>query len=98
MPRLRMALVSARYADAHGDSAPDTGRMILCPNCGSDSHKSNLIPEASFREAARSAKMLRKLGHLGAAADVLTRLAAVRIQNFLRCRFECRDCGATYDE
>lgn len=90
--------MSARYAHAHGDSAPETSRIIMCPNCGSDSFKSNLIPEAPFREAARGAKMLRRLGHLGAAADVLTRLAAVRIQNFLRCRFECQDCAAQFDE
>lgn len=72
--------------------------IILCPNCGSHDYRSNLIDERPFREAARSAKMLRRLGHLGAAADVLTRLAAVRIQNFLRCKHHCNDCAAQFDE
>jgi hypothetical protein len=56
-----------------------------------------LIDEAPFRAAARSAPMLRQLGHPGAAADVLTRLASVRIINFLRMKLSCLDCGVTYD-
>lgn len=70
----------------------------MCPNCGSDEAKSNLIDETPFRQAARSAKMLRRFGHVGAAGDVLTRLASVRIINFLRARFECLGCGAQFDE
>ena len=34
----------------------------------------------------------------GAAADVLTRLASVRIINFLRHRYECNACGSQFDE
>lgn len=70
----------------------------MCPNCGSDEYSSNLIDEGPFRTAARGAKMLRGLGHMGAAADVLTRLASVRIINFLRHKFECGACGAQFDE
>lgn len=70
----------------------------MCPNCGSDVCKSNRIPEEPFRQAARSATMLRRLGHLGAAGDVLTRLASVRIINFLRPAHECLTCGAHYDD
>ncbi len=78
--------------------ASTDGPIVMCPNCGSDDFRSNLIAERPFREAARGAKMLRRLGHLGAAADVLTRLAAVRIQNFLRCRYVCNACAAQFDE
>ena len=70
----------------------------MCPNCGSDEAKSNLIDEAPFRKAARGAKMLRQFGHLVAAGDVLTRLASVRIINFLRMKWECCACGAQFDE
>lgn len=90
--------MSALAADAHGENAPDVARIVICPNCGSDDHRSNLIDERSFRQAARGAKMLRRLGHMGAAADVLTRLASVRIINFLRHRYECNSCGAQFDE
>ncbi|HEV7659321.1 MAG TPA: hypothetical protein VGO55_05700 [Allosphingosinicella sp.] len=41
--------------------------------------------------------MLRQLGHTAAAADVLSRLAGVRIINFLRPRWSCEACGVTYD-
>lgn len=91
-------LVSALAADAHGETALEGTRFVICPNCGSDDYRSNLIPEQPFRQAARSAKMLRRLGHMGAAADVLTRLASVRIINFLRHRHECNACGAQFDE
>ena len=70
----------------------------MCPNCGSDEYTSNLIDEGPFRRAARGAKMLQALGHNGAAADVLTRLASVKIINFLRSKFECAACGAHFDE
>ena len=74
--------------------------MMHCPNCGCDAAnaESNLIDEAPFRQAARSAKMLRALGHTGAVIDVLSRLAAVRIQNFLRPRWRCQECGVSYDD
>ena len=91
-------LMGARNAWAHGDLALDTGDLTLCPNCGSASHKCNLIPEASFKRAARGAKMLRALGHTAASADVLTRLAAVKVINFIRPSRQCLDCGVTFDE
>ncbi|HEV7232909.1 MAG TPA: hypothetical protein VGN36_01590 [Sphingorhabdus sp.] len=90
--------MSARFACAQGGSAKAAERIVMCPNCGSDDFKSNLIDEKPFREAARGAKLLRRLGHLGAAGDVLTRLASVRIINFLRHRYECNACGAQFDE
>ena len=90
--------MSAGFADAAGEQGSETPRIVICPNCGSDDYRSNLIDERSFREAARGAKMLRRLGHVGAAADVLTRLASVRIINFLRCSHLCNDCGAQFDE
>ena len=90
--------MSARYALAHGGSASEADRIVMCPHCGSDDYGSNLIDEGPFRQAARGAKMLRALGHNGAAADVLMRLASVRIINFLRPRHECRACGVQFDE
>lgn len=81
-----------------GDRSPERSGIVMCPNCGSEDYKSNLIDEAPFKRAARGAKMLRALGHTGAAADVLTRLASVRIINFIRHRHECCACGATFDE
>jgi hypothetical protein len=69
----------------------------MCPNCGSEECSSNLIDESPFRQAARGARMLRQLGHTAAAADVLSRLAGVRIINFLRPRWSCEACGVTYD-
>jgi hypothetical protein len=99
MSRLRVALVSARFAHADGDSAPYNGRMILCPNCGGsgDAIESNLIDETPYREAARSAKMLRHLGAVHLATDLLTSLASVRIINFVRMKWRC-SCGVTFDE
>lgn len=90
--------MSARFACAHGLSAKAAELIVMCPNCGSDDFRSNLIDEKPFREAARGAKMLRKFGHLAAAGDVLIRLASVRIINFLRHKFECNACGAQFDE
>lgn len=90
--------MSAAVADAHGENVRESTRIVICPNCGSDDHRSNLIDERSFRQAARGAKMLRRLGHMGAAADVLTRLASVRIINFLRHRHLCNACGSQFDE
>lgn len=101
MPLLRVhLLVSAAslQREAIQPHAIADDPIIFCPNCGSDDYSSNRIDEHPFREAARSAKMLRRLGHLGAAADVLTRLAAVRIQNFLRCKHRCNACGVQFDE
>ncbi|RYM05717.1 hypothetical protein [Sphingobium cupriresistens] len=71
---------------------------IICPNCGSDDYASNLVDETPFRQAVRGVTLLRRLGHLGAAGDVLTRLASVKIINFLRHRFVCRACAAQFDE
>jgi hypothetical protein len=42
--------------------------------------------------------MLRQFGHSGAAADVLSRLASVRIINFLRMKWCCQACGVAYDD
>jgi hypothetical protein len=102
MPGLRKAVLVNRPVDRRAFTAAteqnDLGRITMCPNCGSDEFSSNLIDEGPFRLAARGAKMLRGLGHMGAAADVLTRLASVRIINFLRHKFECGACGAQFDE
>lgn len=69
----------------------------MCPNCRGERSKSTLIDETPFREAADDARMLRALGELGAAAEVLTKLAAVRIENFLRLNRACLGCGAHFD-
>lgn len=90
--------MSAMFARAHSESAKVAERIVMCPNCGSDDFRSNLIDEKPFREAVRGVKLLRRLGHLGAAGDVLTRLASVKIINFLRHKFECNACGAQFDE
>ena len=90
--------MSARLAHALGGNAQTSDHIVMCPNCGSDDFRSNLIDEKPFRQAARGAKMLRRLGHMGAAADVLTRLSTVKIINFLRHRYECNACGAQFDE
>ena len=70
----------------------------MCPNCGSFACNSNLIDEAPYRLAARSASALRDCGDVGAAADVLTGLASVKIINFLRLRWHCASCGATFND
>ena len=70
----------------------------MCPRCGSDECKSTWIDESPFRDAAASADMLRHFGDLATAGDVLTRLALVRVQNFLRLKWECCACGVQYDE
>ena len=90
--------MSAVLACAHGTSAKAAERIVMCPNCGSDNFRNNLIDEKPFREAVRGVKLLRRLGHLGAAGDVLTRLDSVKIINFLRHKFECNACGAQFDE
>lgn len=90
--------MSAAVANSHGGSAKAVEQIVMCPNCGSDDFRSNLIDEKPFREAAHEAKLLRRLGDVGAAGDVLTRLALVRIINFLRHAYECNACGAQFDE
>lgn len=70
--------------------------FILCPCCGSDAYQSNLLDETPYREAARSASLLRRLGASQLAADLLVRLASVRIANFLRLRWRCLECGVTF--
>ena len=70
----------------------------MCPNCNSPDCVSNLINETPFRAAARRARMLRQLGQVGEAADVLTRLATIRIINFLRAQWRCVGCGVAYDD
>lgn len=90
--------MTTAYWPGFDREGPASDRIVLCPNCGSDDYRSNLIPEEPFREAARSAKMLRWLGQISAAADVLTRLAAVEIINFLRHRFVCNACAVEFDE
>jgi hypothetical protein len=72
--------------------------MLMCPNCGSGDCCSNLIDEAPYRLAARSAGALRRCGDIGAATDVLTGLASVKIINFIRMRWRCENCGASFDE
>jgi hypothetical protein len=85
-------------AGAQPDERATGEGFVMCPRCGSIDYRSNLIDEAPFRQAARGAKMLRGLGHYGAAADVLTRLASARIINFIRLRWLCNACGAQFDE
>ncbi len=70
----------------------------MCPNCNSWAVESNLIDETPYRQMARSAKTLRVAGHTAVAADLLTSLASVKIINFIRARFKCASCGATFDE
>lgn len=91
--------MSAANAKAHGDTVRMTERPVICPNCFADgeSIESNLIDETSYRDAARSAPMLRHLGATHLAADLLTSLASVRIINFVRMRWRC-SCGSTFDE
>ena len=89
--------MSARHAHAHGESADWQGRMILCPNCGSDRHTSARIDERPARIAARDATMLLALGDTEGAADLLSRLATVRIVNRIRPEFACCDCGSSFD-
>jgi len=69
----------------------------MCPNCGSECYCSNLIDEGPYRLAARAARQLRACGDVGAAADLLTGLASVRIINFIRPKWRCA-CGATFDD
>lgn len=70
----------------------------MCPNCGSCSYQSALVDEAPYRMAARGAGALRWFGDTQAAADVLARLAIVKIQNFLSLRWTCSECGASFDD
>lgn len=70
----------------------------MCPQCGNDiGITSNWIPTGPYEEAARLAPYLRDCGEIGAATDVLTGLASVRIVNFLRRRWAC-PCGASFDD
>jgi hypothetical protein len=73
-------------------------RITLCPNCGSGDFHCNHIDEGPYREAARSARLLRDLGARQSAADLLTSLASVRILNFIRMKWVCADCGAQFDD
>lgn len=73
-------------------------RFIFCPNCGGERHTSARIDESDARDAARDAAMLLSVGDAEGAADLLTRLAAVRIVNRLRPAFACCDCGSVFDE
>lgn len=69
----------------------------MCPQCQSeDNYCSAQIPEEPYRLAARAARELRDAGDIGAAVDLLTGLAAVRIINFIRPKFKC-GCGASFD-
>lgn len=91
--------MSRRHACARGDSAYDHSPILICPDCGGsgDDIVSNLLDESFYREAARSAPMLRQLGAVHLATDLLTSLASVRIINFVRMNWRCQ-CGATFDE
>jgi len=73
-------------------------RVLVCPNCGSEDCQSNHIDEGVFRKAANYATTLRELGRYGEASDLLARLAAVRIVNWLRKRWRCRFCDVHFDE
>lgn len=72
----------------------------MCPNpaCRSTSFESNLIDETPFTHAANGAHALRQVGHPLVAAGVLTALGGVRIANFLRKKWKCLSCGATFDD
>ena len=86
------------WREESGDSAHDAGRWLVCPNCGgNDAIESNLLDETEYRKAARSAPMLRHLGAVHLATDLLTSLASVQIINFVRMKWRC-SCGATFDE
>lgn len=91
--------MSARHAHAHGDSAHEHDRITLCPNCGSEDHRSNFIDIAPYRDLARCAKLLRALGHDDAADDALLRYARVKIINHLRrdYPYRCESCGVAFD-
>ena len=69
-----------------------------CPECGGCRYESNLIDEAPFVAAARDAAQLRYFGKYDAAAHVLNVLSCVRIENYLRPRWHCLDCGSRFDD
>ncbi len=70
----------------------------MCPSCGSCDYACNLIDEAPYRSAALAAAELRRLGDRGSVVEILSRLAGVRIANFLRLRWRCLSCGVTYND
>lgn len=70
---------------------------MTCPSCGSDEYRSNRVSEAPFAAAAKFATGLRDVGEIETACDVLTRLAAVRIANFLSFQWKCDGCGVRFD-
>lgn len=72
--------------------------LMNCPECGESRHESNLVDEAPFVEAARDAEQLRYFGDYAAAAHVLEVLSCVRIENYLRPRWRCLDCGSCFDD
>lgn len=90
--------MSARHAHAQADNAHENERWLICPDCGrDDAIESNRIDETEYREAARAAPMLRHLGAVHLATDLLTSLASVRILNFVRMKWRC-ECGAQFDD
>lgn len=96
--RLSVRGMSGGNAHAHGDSAHHLARIPICPACGEcDAIESNLIDETPYQEAAEMAPMLRSLGAVRLATDILTSLASVEILNWARENWRCA-CGATFDE
>ena len=71
--------------------------IAVCPNCGSLECEDNRIDDRLYIEAAREAPRLRFEGYTDDAIEVLSALYAIQIVNFLRLRFFCVTCGASFD-
>lgn len=71
--------------------------IAVCPNCGSLECEDNRIDDRLYIEAAREAEQLRYDGRIDDAVEVLSALYAIQIVNFLRLRWCCLDCGASFD-
>jgi hypothetical protein len=71
--------------------------IAICPNCGSLECDDNRIDDRLYIEAAREAPRLRFEGNTADAIEVLTALHAINIVNFLRLRWRCFNCGASFD-
>lgn len=71
--------------------------VAICPNCGSLESEDNRIDDRLYIEAAREAEQLRYDGKIDEAIEVLSALYEINIVNFLRLRWCCLDCGASFD-
>ncbi len=71
--------------------------IAVCPNCGSLECEDNRIDDRLYIEAAREAPRLRFEGNTDDAVEVLSALYAIQIVNFLRLRWRCLDCQASFD-